>query len=78
MAIEPVTRTVRFPSRADWVRLSILGAAAVVPGLSEMDGAAIEALVVAIQGDMEERLRPYVDGEAIAFPMSANVGTGVA
>jgi ubiquinone/menaquinone biosynthesis C-methylase UbiE len=70
--VEPVVRTVRFPSPQRFVRLSVLGAAA-VPALGEMDAAARETLVEAVRGDTADALRPYEDGDALAFPLAVNV-----
>jgi SAM-dependent methyltransferase len=72
-AVEPVVRTVRFPSPGRFVRFSVLGAAAAVPELARMDEAAREDLVAAIRGETEEALRAYVDGDELAFPMAAHV-----
>lgn len=74
-AVEPLVRTVRFPSPAQFVRLSVLGAAAAVPELGCMDATARDSLIDAIRGDADEALRPYTNGDALAFPLRANVAT---
>lgn len=70
VVVDPVVWTVRFPSPAQFVRLSVLGAAAAVPDLARMDEAAREALVTAIHDDANEVLRVYTDGDALAFPLA--------
>lgn len=72
---EPVVRTVRFPSPEQFVRLSVLAAAAAVPALGTMAAAAREALIEAIHTETTEALRPYRDGDALAFPLGVNVAT---
>lgn len=78
VVIEPVTRPVRFPARADFVRLTVLAAAAVVPDFDDLDEPAQDALVEAISRDMDPTLRAYQDGDGLAFPMTANVALATA
>lgn len=76
--VDPLVRTVRFPSPAQFVRLSVLGAAAAVPDLARMDAASRGTLVDAIQGEVDDVLRPFTKDGALAFPMRANVAVAVA
>ena len=75
---ETVPGEVRFASVDGWVRRSILGAAAAVPELAKLDPAAMDALVAAVEGEMEEPLRQFADGDGLALPSVASVGTAVA
>lgn len=76
VATETVAGVVRFSSEDDWVRLSIRGASAAVPELARLESAELDALIVTVHGEMEETLRRYADGDGLAFPMVASVGTG--
>jgi SAM-dependent methyltransferase len=73
VTIEPVERVVRFPSPELFVRLAVLGSAAVLPALAQMDETARGALIDAVQTDMLSTLRIYQDGDALAFPRTAHV-----
>ena len=76
--IESVAGMVRFVSRDGWVRRTILGSAAAVPELAGMDAAGMDALIVAVEREMGEKLGRYADGDGLALPSVASVGTGVA
>lgn len=73
VTIESVTLTVRFPSRADFVRQSVLSAAAVLPALRQLDEASRDALIEAVRQDADGALRRYAEGEGLIFPMAAQV-----
>lgn len=73
VAIEAVTRTVRFPLPEQFVRLTMLAYAAVKPEYEAMDEAARDALFEAVRRDIDGTLRQYVEGDVLAFPMSTHV-----
>lgn len=76
VTIEPVERAVRFRSPEQFVRQRVLGAAAVLPQLAQMDEAARDSLVEAVHADMLGTLRAYLDGDGLAFPRQAHVAVG--
>lgn len=78
VATETVAGEVRFASAEGWVRRSILGSAAAVPELARLDAPGMEALIAAVEAEMGETLRRYVDGDGLALPSVASVGTGTA
>lgn len=73
VSLESVTRSVHFPSAADFVRLTILAAEAVTPDEIKLEGAAREALLAAIARDFDGTLDAYRDGTGLTFPMTAHV-----
>ena len=73
VTIELLVRTARFRSSAQFVRLSVLGAAAAVPELARMDAMARDSLIDAVRGDVDQALRSCTDGTALTFPLQANV-----
>ncbi len=78
VTIEPVTRPVRFPVRDEFVRMTVLAAAAVIPDFAAMSEADRDALVEALARDLKPTLRDYEDGDGLAFPMIANVALATA
>ena len=75
VTVERVTRVVRFPSPEQFVRLSVLGAAAVIPAFQEMDKAARDGLVDAVTRDVAGPLERYRDRDTVAFPLQAHIAT---
>lgn len=75
VAIEPVTKTLRFPSADCFVRSSIFAAAAVLPVFAELDEAGQAALGEAMRRELSVTLRRHVHGDGIAVPMAAFVAT---
>jgi ubiquinone/menaquinone biosynthesis C-methylase UbiE len=73
VSIESVTFTARIPSPDTFVRLSVLGAAAVLPEFGKMDDAAKSDLIDAVRIDSADLIQTYRDGDAIAYPMAANI-----
>ncbi len=73
VVIEPVALIIRFPSREDFVRQSVLAAAAVLPELAQLDEAGLAALVSAVRQDSDTRLQGYTEGKGLAFPMAAHI-----
>ena len=74
---ESVPGMVRFASTDGWVRRTILGSAAAVPELAGLDAAGMDALIAAVDGEMQGTLREFADGDGLALPSVASVGTGV-
>ncbi len=75
---ERVERAVRYPDPSRWVEMTVMSAAAAVPELARLDAAGMDALIAAVELEMEETLRRYADGAGLALPSVASVGTGVA
>lgn len=75
--VEPVTLSVRFPSPDQFLKLTILSAAAVVPALAQLSDAERTALVSAIEADAAPGLAPYRDGDALVWPMAAHVALAI-
>ncbi len=73
ITVEDVRREVTFPSLEQFVRLTILGAAAVIPELSAASDAEREAAVVAIREQIDDQLRTMQVGSGIVFEMAANI-----
>ena len=72
-SLEPVVREVRMEDAARFVRLTVLGAAAVIPDLAELDKPTLDALVAAVQDDLKGTLERYGEGDAIVFPMESHL-----
>jgi hypothetical protein len=70
-----VVRTVRFPSADEFVRLTVLGGAAVLPEFAQMDDAARDSLVEVISRDIAPTLDTYRDGEGVTFPLAIHIAT---
>ena len=66
------TRTVRLPAVGDFI-LRHLAATPVAHTVEALSDSARRAL----SEDVATALRPYADGEGIAFPDTANVVTGI-
>jgi SAM-dependent methyltransferase len=75
VTVESVVRTVRFPSADEFVRLTVLGSAAVLPEFEQMDTAARDSLVEVISRDIAGTLDTYREGEGVAFPLAAHIAT---
>jgi SAM-dependent methyltransferase len=73
MSVEAVTRTVRFPRPEQFVRLTILASAAVMPMYEQMDEAAREALVAAVIREVAETVEVHRDGDELAFTMASHI-----
>jgi ubiquinone/menaquinone biosynthesis C-methylase UbiE len=78
VTVESVVRTVRFPSAAEFVRLTVLGGAAVLPEFAQMDDAARNALVEIIGREIAPTLDRYREGEGVAFPLAVHIATASA
>ena len=75
VTVDSVVRTVHFPSADEFVRLTVLGAAAVLPEFAQMDDAARDSLVAVISRDIAPTLDTYREGKGIAFPLAAHIAT---
>lgn len=75
IAIEPVTKTLRFPSADRFVQLSALAGAAVSPVFAELDEAEQASLVEVIQQDVGATLQRYTNDDEINVSMAAYVVT---
>ena len=75
MTTERVVRMVRFPSSERFVRLTVLGSAAVLPDFEQMDEVARDGLVEVIRQEFAETLAGYLEGDAVEFPLEAHIAT---
>ena len=75
--ITTVTKTLRFPSVADWVRIQ-LSASPLATLLNGLDPARAESLVNAIVADVQVALAPHSGTDGLAFPQEAHVLLAVA
>ncbi len=73
VVIEAAALTVRFPSATDFLRLSVLSAAAVIPDLAGLDDAGRAALVTDIEREVGDTLRAHREGDSIAVPLAAHL-----
>lgn len=62
-----------FPSAKQYVRLSMMGAAAVIPHLAGQD---LEPFAAAIERDVADLLEKHRDGEGIAVDQHMSVAVG--
>jgi ubiquinone/menaquinone biosynthesis C-methylase UbiE len=72
ISVEPVSMDVRFPSAERWLELTVRAGAAVIPELAQ-DETSMSALLQTVQHDVGDAVNRYRDGEALSFPMFANV-----
>jgi SAM-dependent methyltransferase len=72
------TRTVRFPSATQFVALTVLAGAAVIPELADMDDVQRQRLVEAVSRDAAPTLRTFTEGDTVVFPMHANIAVAYA
>jgi len=75
--ITTVTKTLRFPSVADWVHIQ-LSASPLATLLNGLDPTRAESLVNAIVADVQVALAPYSGTDGLAFPQEAHVLLAVA
>ncbi len=73
VAIEAVALTVRFPSAADFLRLSVLSSAVVMPDLAGLDEAGRDRLVADVEREVRDTLREHREGDGLAVPMAAHI-----
>ncbi len=69
-------RQVTFPSRENFVALTTLAAAAVMPEPAQMSDEEQKALIAAITEDMGETLDAFDGASGVAFPMSTHIVIG--
>ena len=77
ITISTVTKTLRFPSVSDWVRIQLSGSP-LATLLSGLDPARAEFLASAIVADVEVALAAYSGPDGLAFPQQAHVLLAVA
>jgi SAM-dependent methyltransferase len=75
VVVEQVIRTVRFPSADEFVRLTVLGGAAVLPEFARMSEAERDELIDVIRRDIAPTLDAYREGEGVAFPLAVHIAT---
>ena len=75
--ITTVTKTLRFPSVSDWVRIQ-LSASPLATLLNGLDPARAESLVNAIIADVQVALAPHSGTDGLAFPQETHVLLAVA
>lgn len=75
--VTPETQTVRFPSADSFVALTLLAAAAIIPGVVE-DSASQQAMIRTVTEEADRVVRQYVEGGEVAFPMHAHIAVAVA
>lgn len=75
--ISTVTKTLRFPSVSDWVRIQLSGSP-LATLLGGLDPARAEFLSSAIVADVEVALEAYSGPDGLAFPQQAHVLLAVA
>ncbi|MGE0870422.1 MAG: class I SAM-dependent methyltransferase [Kofleriaceae bacterium] len=68
--IQQHTIEARFPMAEKFVRLTVIGAAAVMPQFVSID---IDALVAKVTADIEPVFATYRDGDAVTFPMVTSI-----
>ncbi len=73
VAIEATALTLRFPSADDFLRLSVLAVAAVIPDLARLDEAGRAALVADIEREAGDALRVHREGDNLAVPIAAHL-----
>ena len=75
----PISQTIRFPSIDIFLQASIIGSAAVIPVLAQLDAGAKMKLMEGIKQDMTHTLRGFVaEGGSLVMPLAALVGRGFA
>jgi ubiquinone/menaquinone biosynthesis C-methylase UbiE len=75
VSIDVVTRTVRFPFPDQYVRLATLGSAVVMPEFAQMNAEDLADLVRTVREDLDVKLETYLDGDVLAFQLSAHIAT---
>jgi ubiquinone/menaquinone biosynthesis C-methylase UbiE len=72
ISIDTATKTVRFPSASDYVRIQ-LTATPLATLVARHDAARRDRLVEAVAEDVTEALAPYMSESGLAFPQEAHV-----
>lgn len=73
VAIERVTRTVRYPDPSRFIDLGMASVAAAVPAMQTMDVAERARLTGAVRADLTEPLQRFTVGDEVVFPMVAHL-----
>ncbi len=76
--VTAVSHSIRFPSIDIFIQASVIGSAAVIQELAQLDADAKIKLVDQIKQDMTPTLERYLTADALVMPMAALVGHGVA
>ena len=70
ISIRDATKSARFPSVEDFVRVVVIG------GIVGRSGIVLsDETLSALIGDVSDELQPYIDDQGLAFPMTANLAT---
>jgi ubiquinone/menaquinone biosynthesis C-methylase UbiE len=70
--VHAVTKTIRFPSPREWVRIQ-LAATPLATVVGQMESGQRTALLEALVKDVGRALEPYVDERGLAFPQEGHV-----
>jgi SAM-dependent methyltransferase len=76
VAVERVTRTVKFPEPARFVTLSFTAAAAFFPALAALDDATRAEKIAQAAAEATPALASFVDGDQLVMPMTAHIAIG--
>ena len=76
VAVDTVTRALRFDDGATFVRLNTMALVGMSPAAKAMTDEARAAAVMAIVADSADVLRTFSDGSAAVFDISSNIATG--
>ena len=71
--IIPASQIVRFPEPERFVKLTALAAAAVIPEFADLSETSRSELVECVRAEIAPTLEQYVKGDAVSFPMHANI-----
>ena len=73
IVITPRSLNANFPEPERFVKLAVLGSAAMMPAFAQLDTAACAALVEAVTLESEAIVQRYRDGDRLSFPMSTHI-----
>jgi ubiquinone/menaquinone biosynthesis C-methylase UbiE len=76
VAVDTVTRTVRFPEPAAFATLSLTAAAAFFPGLANLEPEARAATIAAAAAECTPALTGYVEGEHLVVQKTSMLAVG--
>ena len=78
--VKVTTRTLvtRYPASGEWLNQFVTGAGATIAVLREMSGADKDHLQMTVARDVANIYRSHVDGDVVAVPMTAHIGSGEA
>ncbi|MDB5729058.1 MAG: Methyltransferase type 11 [Noviherbaspirillum sp.] len=69
----PETTTVQFPNPERFVPLAVMSSAAAVPAFAQLEAEGRASLLQSVSAEVGSTVQKYREGDAIVFPMYANV-----